>query len=68
MELASAAFRAAAAELFEQPARIVATVQSARHPFTDELKGRTDVETIPVSVGNRGELPARLAEKVLSGA
>jgi nucleoside-triphosphatase len=65
MELASAAFRAAVADLFGQPARIVATVQSARNPFTDELKGRADVETIRVSAANRGELPARLAERIL---
>jgi nucleoside-triphosphatase len=66
MELASAAFRAAVADLFGQPGRIMATVQIARHPFTDELKGRADVETIRVSAANRDELPAQLAERVLA--
>jgi nucleoside-triphosphatase len=66
MELASAPFRAAVAELFGQPARILATVQIARHPFTDELKGRADVETVRVSAANRSELPARLAERILA--
>jgi nucleoside-triphosphatase len=66
MELASAPFRAAVTELFGQPARILATVQIARNPFTDELKGRADVETIRVSAANRGELPARLAERILA--
>jgi hypothetical protein len=32
------------------------------------LKGRSDVETIRISAGNRNELPARLAEKILAGA
>ena len=68
MELASAAFRAAVADLFEQPARILATVQIARNPLTDELKGRADVETVRASAANRGELPARLAERILARA
>lgn len=66
MELASAAFRAAVADLFGRPVRILATAQAARHPFTDELKGRADVETIRVSAANRVELPARLAERILA--
>jgi nucleoside-triphosphatase len=65
MELASAAFRTAVTDLFEQSARIVATVQIARHPLTDELKSRSDVETIRVSTANRGELPAGLAKRIL---
>jgi hypothetical protein len=30
------------------------------------LKARTDSETIRVSAANRGELPARLAERILA--
>jgi nucleoside-triphosphatase len=67
MELASAAFRAAVTDLFRQPTRILATVQIARHPLSDELKHRSDVETMRVSVENRSELPARLAERILAG-
>jgi nucleoside-triphosphatase len=66
MELASAAFRVAVTDLFGQPARILATVQIARHPFTDELKGRADVERVRVSAANRDELPAQLAERILA--
>jgi nucleoside-triphosphatase len=64
MELASEAFCRAVLELFEGPARIIATVQVARHPFTDELKGRPDVETIRVTAANRDELPTQLAARV----
>ncbi len=65
MELASPAFRTTVADLFGQSAGIVATVQLARHPFTDELKRRRDVETIRVTTANRDELPARLAHQIL---
>jgi nucleoside-triphosphatase len=61
MELASEAFCGVVLELFERPVTIIATVQIARHPFTDELKKRTDVETIGVTANNRKELPEKLA-------
>ena len=64
MELASAAFRKAAAELFEGRAVVVATVQLARHPFTDELKRRRGVEVIRVGLRNRQELPRELAARL----
>jgi nucleoside-triphosphatase len=64
MELASEAFCRAVLELFEGPAAIIATVQVARHPFTDGLKGRTDVETIRVTAANRDKLPAQLAARM----
>jgi nucleoside-triphosphatase len=64
MELASEAFCRAVVDLFERPAIIVATVQLARHPFTDALKQRPDVETIRVRNANREELPAQLAARI----
>jgi nucleoside-triphosphatase len=64
MELASGAFSRAVLELFEGPATIIATVQIAPHPFTDELKGRPYVETIRVTAANRDELPTQLAARV----
>jgi nucleoside-triphosphatase len=66
MELASEAFCDAVLQLFERPVTIIATVQIARHPFTDGLKGRPDVETIRVAAVNRDELPSQLAAR-LSG-
>jgi nucleoside-triphosphatase len=66
MELASEPFRAAVSRLFERSGPIVATVQSARHPFTDALKRRDDVELVTVTRSNRDELPERLAA-ALSG-
>jgi nucleoside-triphosphatase len=64
MELASEAFRAAVSGLFEQPVQLVATVHVARHPFTDALKRRSDVEVVRVTAANRDELPARLAARL----
>ena len=61
MELASEAFRVAVRGLFERDLPLMATVQIARHPFTDALKRRRDVETIRVTTVNRGELPPQLA-------
>jgi nucleoside-triphosphatase len=64
MELASEAFCGVVLELFERPVTTIATVQIARHPFTDELKQRPAVERIRVTQGNRDELPALLAARV----
>ena len=64
MELASEAFRAAVAALFGRRASVVATVQSASHPFTDALKRRRDVEVLRVTSANRDELPGELAERL----
>jgi nucleoside-triphosphatase len=64
MELASDAFCRAVLELLEHGGTIVATVHIARHPFTDALKRRPDVETIRVTHGNRDELPEQLAARL----
>jgi nucleoside-triphosphatase len=61
MELASEAFRDAVAALLDRPVPVVATVQSAAHPFTDALKRRPDTETLRVATTNRNELPELLA-------
>jgi nucleoside-triphosphatase len=64
MELASEGFRTAVSELFGGNASIVATVHVARHPFTDALKQRSDVDVVRVSTANRGELPEQLAAQL----
>jgi nucleoside-triphosphatase len=64
MELASERFRAAVEHLLEQPVALAATVLSGRHPFTDRLKRRGDVELIRLAATNRDALPARLAERL----
>jgi nucleoside-triphosphatase len=66
MELASERFRSAVVQLFDTEAAIVATVQRARHPLTDQLKRRTDVETVAVTHANRGDLAAQLASRLLA--
>lgn len=64
MELASERFREAAVELLARPVAVVATVHAFRHPFTDALKRRPDIETIRLNRANRDELPERLAERL----
>ena len=66
MEQGSERFGKAVQELFEGSASpIVATVHTARHPFTDALKRRSDVSTVRLSAGNRDSLPAELAERLM---
>jgi nucleoside-triphosphatase len=65
MELASARFRETVAALFDADVPLVATVHAFRHPFTDELKKRPDVELVRLSRANRDELPGSLAARVL---
>ena len=64
MELASGAFSEAVAELVERETPVVATVQAARHPFTDRLKRRPDADLIRLTRENRDELAPRLAERL----
>jgi nucleoside-triphosphatase len=66
MELASVPFREAFSALLDRPVSVVATVQSAPHPYTDALKRRHDIETLRVATANRGELPELLAARLTS--
>jgi nucleoside-triphosphatase len=62
MELFSERFREAVLELFDSSAAIAATVHTARHPFTDALKRRPDVEVVRLTAATRDELPEELAK------
>ena len=64
MELASTRFREAVVTLFDYPVPIVASVQMSRHPITDALKRRPDVEKLRLSASNRDRLPGELAERL----
>ena len=64
MELLSERFADSVRALFERPVPIVATVHTARHPFTDALKRRPDVSTIRLNAANRDRLPEELAERL----
>ena len=66
MELASSTFRDAVEEVFESPAAIVATVHVFRHPFTDGLKARKDVERLQVTAANRDDLARVVVRKLVS--
>jgi nucleoside-triphosphatase len=62
MELASAAFRAAVLELLGRDVAVVATVQLARHRFTDALKRRPDIRVVRVTEATRDALPEQLMD------
>jgi nucleoside-triphosphatase len=66
MELASSPFRDAVKQLFDSPADVVATVHVFRHPFTDALKGRPDVERLQVTAANRDDLARVLVRKLMA--
>jgi nucleoside-triphosphatase len=67
MELASAAFRAAVMELLRRDVAVVATVQRARHRFTDGLRRRPDIRVIRVTEATRDALPQQLMEYLVGG-
>ena len=67
MELASAAFRAGVEELLGEPVAIAATLQVARHPFTDALRALPGVEVIRLAARNRNGLPEQLARRLGEG-
>ena len=64
MELASERFRDAVSRLFEASVDVVATVHVFRHPFTEALKRRPDVQRVQVTRATRDELPEQLAERL----
>jgi nucleoside-triphosphatase len=66
MELASASFRDAVSALSAGQAAFVATVQLARHPFTDALKRASGVESLRVTHENRDRLPEQVTERMLA--
>ena len=65
MELASAAFRAAVVELLGRDVAVVATVQRARHRFTDALKCRPDIRVVRVTEATRDGLPEQLVDRLV---
>jgi nucleoside-triphosphatase len=67
MELLSERFREAVLALFEGDRAVVATVQASRHPFTDALKSRPEVELVRLTAGNRDGLPTELAARLGGG-
>ena len=68
MELASKPFREEVMRLFDAPVALVATVHVFRHPFTDRLKRRPDVDRLQVTRENRDALPGQLAANLAAGA
>ena len=62
IELASAAFCEAVVELLERDVAVVATVQVARHRFTDALRRRPDIRLVGVTEATRDALPGQLMD------
>jgi 5-formyltetrahydrofolate cyclo-ligase len=65
MELASAAFQKAVADLLGRDVAVVATVQVGHHRFTDALKRRPDIRVVRVTADNRDALPEQLRDSLL---
>lgn len=65
MELASRSFRDAVEQLFDTDTSVVATVHVFRHPLTDALKARPDVERLQVTAANRDDLARVLVRKLV---
>ena len=66
MELASERFCEAVTRLLEAPVDLVATVHVHRHPLTDRLKRRPDVERVKLTRNERDALPEQLADRLLA--
>ena len=67
MELASAAFCETVVELLGRDVAVVATVQRARHRFTDALKRRPDIRVVRVTEATRDALPEQLMGRLVDG-
>jgi nucleoside-triphosphatase len=65
MELASAAFCEAVADLLGRDVAVVATVQASHHRFTDALKRRPDIQLVRVTEQRRDGLPEQLTDCLL---
>jgi nucleoside-triphosphatase len=65
MELASAAFCEAVADLLGRDVAVVATVHVAHHRFTDARKRRPDMRVVRVSDATRDALPEQLVACLL---
>ena len=61
MELFSERFREIVTKIFDSPCNLIATIRSGYHPFTAELKRRSDVALIEVTPEGRDAIPERVA-------
>jgi nucleoside-triphosphatase len=68
MELACGALRAAIQDIFDLGTPVAATVHSFRHPFSDALKARGDVELVRLTRENRDCLPRWIVDTLLASA
>jgi nucleoside-triphosphatase len=66
MELASERFRDRMSELIDADVSLIATVHAHRHPFTDPIKRRPDVELLTVTKRERDALPHRIVSAYAS--
>jgi nucleoside-triphosphatase len=64
MELASERFRERVSELVDADVSLIATVHAHRHPFTDRIKRRRDVELLAVTRRERDALPRQIVARL----
>ena len=64
MELSSEALDSELRGIFSHPLPVVATIHAYRHPTTDALLARSDIEIIQVTEANRDALPTTLFERL----
>jgi nucleoside-triphosphatase len=64
MELLSRRFRTRIIELLVQPINLLATIAQRGNGLIDQIKQRSDVEIIQVTLKNRHQLPGELAQKI----
>ena len=62
MEMESAAVRRAILGALDGPARVVATLGVARHPFMDAVRARRDVNVIEIKRENRDDVPRQVLD------
>lgn len=65
MELASEALRTEVLAVLDRRTPVAATVHAFRHPFTDALKERRDIQLVPLTRENRDRLPEWVARRLV---
>lgn len=67
MELYSHAFQKSVIEMLDSPKKVLGVVQQRTNPFLDQIKNRSDVNIIEVTLENRETLLELLKQRFLQG-
>ena len=66
MECRSKVFVAAVARVLDSPVAVLGTIAARGGGFIERVKGRADVEIMPVSIENSDRLPETIAARLLA--